>query len=100
MLLPIALAFESLAVDHTVEFWLALAWSIVALSLVAISLLLVMIRRGRATQVASLMYLTPAMTALLAWLVFGERLGVMAWAGVVVTMVGVALVVRRRGGNA
>ncbi len=99
VLLPFALAFESLAVDHTVEFWLALAWSIVALSLVAISLLLVMIRRGRATQVASLMYLTPAVTALLAWLIFGERLGALASAGVLVTMAGVALVVRRRGGS-
>jgi drug/metabolite transporter (DMT)-like permease len=73
VLLPFAVAFESLAVDHTVEFWAALAWSIFALSLVAITLLLVMIRRGRATEVASLMYLTPAATALLAWLIFGER---------------------------
>ncbi len=45
------------------------------------------------------MYLTPAVTALLAWLIFGERLGALAWAGVLVTMVGVALVVRRRGGS-
>lgn len=97
VLLPFALAFESLAVDHTPEFWLALVWSILALSLVAISLLLVMIRRGRATQVASVMYLTPAMTAVLAWLIFGERLGTLAWAGVLVTMAGVALVLRRRG---
>jgi drug/metabolite transporter (DMT)-like permease len=43
------------------------------------------------------MYLTPAVTALLAWLIFGERLGGVAWAGVVVTMAGVALVLRRWG---
>lgn len=95
VLLPFAAAFETLAVDFTFAFWAALAWSIFALSLVAITLLLVMIRRGRATEVASLMYLTPAVTALLAWLIFGERLGVLAWCGVVVTMVGVALVLRR-----
>ncbi len=97
VLLPIAIAFESLEVDHSFEFWLALAWSIVALSLVAISLLLVMIRRGRATEVASLMYVTPAATAILAWLIFGERLGALAWTGVLVTMAGVALVVRKGG---
>jgi drug/metabolite transporter (DMT)-like permease len=96
-LLPFAIAFESLTVDHSAEFWLALGWSVFALSLAAISLLLVMIRRGRATEVASLMYLTPAVTALLAWLIFGERLGGVAWAGVVVTMAGVALVLRRWG---
>ena len=92
VLLPFAVATESMAVDYTLEFWLALAWSIVALSLVAITLLLVMIRRDRATEVSSLMYLTPPVTALLAWLVFDEMLGPLAWAGVLVTMAGVALV--------
>lgn len=94
VVLPFALATESMVVDFTPEFWLALGWSIVALSLVAITLLLVMIRRGRATEVASLMYLTPPATALLAWLVFGEKLGALAWAGVLVTMAGVALVLK------
>ena len=59
LLLPFAIATETMVVDYTLEFWLALGWSIVALSLVAITLLLVMIRRGRATEVTSLMYLTP-----------------------------------------
>ena len=95
VVLPFAFAFESLAVNPTIEFWLALAWSVLALSLVAISLLLAMIRRGRATEVASLMYLTPPVTALMAWLVFGEQLGPLAWAGVIVTMAGVALVLKR-----
>ncbi len=92
VLLPLAMLTESMVVDFTLEFWLALAWSIVALSLVAITLLLVMIRRGRATDVTSLMYLTPPATAVLAWLMFGETLGVLAWGGVLVTMAGVALV--------
>jgi drug/metabolite transporter (DMT)-like permease len=92
--LPVALALESMQVDYTIEFWGALAWSVLALSLFAITLLLVMIRRGRATEVASLLYLTPPTTAVFAWLIFGERLGALAWAGVVVTMAGVALVLR------
>jgi len=92
LLLPFAIATETMVVDYTLEFWLALGWSIVALSLVAITLLLVMIRRGRATEVTSLMYLTPPATAVLAWLMFGEMLGLVAWAGVLVTMAGVALV--------
>jgi drug/metabolite transporter (DMT)-like permease len=92
VLLPFAIATETMVVDYTLEFWFALGWSIVALSLVAITLLLVMIRRGRATEVTSLMYLTPPATAVLAWLMFGETLGPLAWAGVLVTMAGVALV--------
>jgi drug/metabolite transporter (DMT)-like permease len=55
-----------------------------------------MIRRGRATEVASLMYLTPPATAALAWALFGEALGLRAWAGVLVAMIGVALVLRKR----
>ena len=94
VLLPFALATESPVVDYTLEFWIALGWSIIALSLIAISLLLVMIRRGRATDVASLMYLTPPTTAVLAFLLFDEVLGTLAWAGVFVTMSGVALVLR------
>lgn len=96
-LLPLVLLFEDPVVDYTIEFWLALAWSVVALSLVAISLLLAMIRRGRATEVASVMYLTPPTTAVMAWLLFGEVLGVMAWAGVFVTISGVALALRGSG---
>lgn len=96
VLLPFAVATESLVVDFTLEFWFALAWSIVALSLVAITLLLVMIRRGRATEVTSLMYLTPPTTAVMAWLMFDEMLGPVAWAGVLVTMAGVALVLKRK----
>jgi drug/metabolite transporter (DMT)-like permease len=55
-----------------------------------------MIRRGRATDVTSLMYLTPPTTAVMAWLMFDERLGPVAWTGVLVTMAGVALVLTKR----
>jgi len=93
---PFVLASGKWQVDFAAEFWLALAWSVLVLSLAAMALLLTMIRRGRATDVASLMYLTPPATALLAWALFGEALGVKAWAGVLVAMIGVALVVRKR----
>ena len=93
--LPFVLAGGRWRVDFAAEFWLALAWSVLVLSLVAMALLLTMIRRGRATEVASLMYLTPPVTALLAWALFGEALGLRAWAGVLVAMSGVALVLHR-----
>jgi len=94
--LPFVLASGRLQVHFTAEFWLALAWSVLVLSLVAMALLLTMIRRGRATEVASLMYLTPPATALLAWALFDEALGAVAWAGVLIAMGGVALVLHKR----
>lgn len=95
-LLPLVALSGRWRVDPSPEFWFALLWSVLVLSLAAMALLLTMIRRGRATDVASLMYLTPPATALLAWLLFGERLGALAWAGVVLAMAGVALVLRQR----
>jgi drug/metabolite transporter (DMT)-like permease len=94
--LPFVLASGRWQVDFAVEFWFALAWSVLVLSLTAMALLLTMIRRGRATEVASLMYLTPPATALLAWILFGEVLGLRAWVGVLVAMGGVALVLHRK----
>ena len=94
VLLPLSLAFETRDVVWSGEFIFAMSWLVLVLSLGAISLLLLLIRRGAATAVSSLMYLVPAVTVLLAWLVFGETLSPLALAGMVVAVVGVALVVR------
>ena len=61
------------------------------LSFGAISLLNVLIRSGSALNVASLFYLTPPSTAVLAWLIFGETLGGLALAGMVLAVSGVYL---------
>ncbi|MBL8330317.1 MAG: DMT family transporter [Rubrivivax sp.] len=73
----------------------AMAWSVLALSLGASSLLVLLIQRGAATRVASLMYLVPPCTAVLAWLLFGESLTPLVLAGMALSALGVALVVRQ-----
>jgi drug/metabolite transporter (DMT)-like permease len=74
----VASATEDFRIDWTGEFVFALAWLVLALSVGAIALLNYLIRAGSAVNVASLFYLTPPTTALLAWLIFGETLtGVM-----------------------
>lgn len=78
----------------TGEFVLALAWLVLVLSLGAVLLLLVLLRRGSAAGVSSLLYLVPPATALEALLLFGERLAPVSVLGVVVAALGVALVVR------
>jgi drug/metabolite transporter (DMT)-like permease len=95
--LPIAVLFETMKIDWTGEFVLSLAWLVLVLSFGAISLLMTMIRLGGAPRVSSLFYLTPPTTAVMAWAAFGERLGPIALAGMVVASLGVALVVSRRG---
>ncbi|QET01355.1 DMT family transporter [Cupriavidus pauculus] len=93
--LPFMFAFETREVHWNLALAGALAWSIVALSLGAISLLFLLIRRGAAMRVSSLMYLTPPTTAVMAWLLFGERFSPVAAAGMAVAAVGVAFVIRR-----
>lgn len=91
--LPLALLETEPMVLHA-ELLGAMAWSVLALTLGGSSLLYLLIQRGAATRVTSLLYLVPPCTALLAWALFGEALTVEAVAGVLVTVAGVALVVR------
>jgi drug/metabolite transporter (DMT)-like permease len=74
----------------------AMAWSVLVLTLGGSSLLYLLIQRGAATQVSSLMYLVPPCTAVLAWALFGESLGLSVLLGLACTAAGVALVVRQR----
>lgn len=75
----------------------AMAWSVLVLTLGGSSLLYLLIQRGAATRVTSLMYLVPPCTALLAWLLFDEALTARVLAGLLLTAVGVGLVVRESG---
>lgn len=88
-----AFLLETREVQWTLQFTLALGWLVFGLSISAILILMWLIRRGAASQVASLFYLVPPVTALEAFILFDERLGVLAMAGGVVAVAGVALVV-------
>jgi drug/metabolite transporter (DMT)-like permease len=86
-----ATAFETRTVRWTPEFLFALGWLVFVLSFGAIWLLYFLIRRAAATRVVSLFYLTPPVTALMAWSLFGERLAPLALVGMAVCVAGVFL---------
>jgi drug/metabolite transporter (DMT)-like permease len=81
-------------VDWTWNFTFSLAW-LVALSGTIYGILIWLFRRGAATRVASLFFLVPPVTSASTWLIFGERLGALALAGMAVTVVAVALATRK-----
>ena len=87
-------AFDGYHVEWTGEFVFALGWLVLVLSIGAISLLNLLIRSGSAVNVASLFYLTPLCTALIAWLVFGEKLTYTAAIGMALAVSGVYLVAK------
>ena len=91
--LPLAL-FEIEAVTWTPQFIGALAWSVLGLTLGGSSLLYILIQRGAATAVTSLLYLVPPCTAMMAWLLFAESITVATIVGTAITALGVSLVVR------
>ena len=91
--LPLML-LETEPMQWNLELAAALAWSVLALTLGGSSLLYMMIQRGAAAAVASLMYLVPPVTAGIAWLLFAEPISALTIAGTVIVVLGVALVVR------
>ena len=87
----IALNTETMHIEWTGDFIFALGWLVVVLSVGAVSLLGLLIRSGSAVNVASLFYLTPPTTALIAWAMFGETLSALAVAGMAIAVAGVWL---------
>jgi len=88
-------AFEDRVVHWTREFVLSLAWLAIVLSIGSIGLLYWLIRHSAATSVASLFYLVPAVTAGMAYVLFGERLDPVAIVGMIACAAAVFLVNRR-----
>ena len=92
-----SLAFETRAITVNGELIFAMAWLVLVLSVGAIFLLMVMIRDGEMSKVASLFYLVPAVTAVIAWALFDEQLNLLQIAGMAIATLGVALATARRG---
>lgn len=91
-----ALLFEPLEMNINGELIFALLWLVFVLSIGAIVLLMIMIRAGEVARVASLFYLVPAVTAVMTFFLFGDRLNMLQIVGILVTSAGVALATLRR----
>jgi drug/metabolite transporter (DMT)-like permease len=87
-----AFGFETRVVHWTPDFVIVLSYLVVVLSLGTVWLYYFMIRQSAATRVVSLFYLTPAVTALMAFALFGEKLAPLALVGMAVCVAAVFLV--------
>lgn len=90
-LIPVAWLIEPMSIEWAPPLFAALAYLVLANSLVALTLLLTMIRHGEASRVSALFYLVPPCAALMGWAMLGEELPPLAWGGMAVAAVGVAL---------
>ncbi|HHZ07349.1 MAG TPA: DMT family transporter [Rhizobiales bacterium] len=91
-----ALALETGAFTLSGELVFAMVWLVLVLSIGAIFLLMVMIREGAMAGVASLFYLVPAVTAVIAYVLFGETLTLFQLAGMALVTLGVGLATARQ----
>ena len=94
--LPFAVILETHHILWTAQFVGAMAWSIFIMSGLGISVLTIMIRHGEASKVTGYMYMVPAVTALMAWLMFDELITMSTIFGMLIALSGVALVVRSK----
>jgi drug/metabolite transporter (DMT)-like permease len=95
VLMPVAAATESLAVDWHPELILALAYLVVANSIVSIGLYIALLQRGDATRISSLLYLVPPLALLVAWAILGETVPPPALLGLALSVAGVYIVNRQ-----
>ncbi|SDR20335.1 Threonine/homoserine efflux transporter RhtA [Rhizobiales bacterium GAS191] len=94
LLLPFALVFEQGRIEPIPQVMFGLAWSIFGMSIVAILMLLHMIRKGAVAAVSSLFFLVPALSSLMAFLMFGERLTLVQILGLALAVIGVCVASR------
>ena len=90
----LALFFETRVVVSNGEFIFALLWLVFVLSIGAVTLLMILIRSGSAAQTASLFFLVPVSTAIIAYFLFGETLNIAQVIGMVIVVVAVATAMR------
>lgn len=92
VILALAVTFETMEAAWTEEYLFALLWSAVVLSVISMMVFYALVTRGAATRGTSLIYLSPPITAVMGWLFFGEVLAVLAIVGMMIAVVGVAMV--------
>tara|TARA_R110000868_G_scaffold36962_4_gene130722 strand:- start:7262 stop:8116 length:855 start_codon:yes stop_codon:yes gene_type:complete len=96
VMITMAMSFETMQIDWTVDFAFAVLWSAIGLSVIASCLYYWLIQRGAAARVTSLIYLSPPTTAIMGWAMFGEIMSWIAIGGMAVAMAGVAMAVRNK----
>ena len=90
-----AVATENFGFDGSSSAWFALGWSVIVLSLAAITLLMLLIRHGDVSRVSGLIYLVPAVAALMTYLLFGETLVPLQILGMAICAGAVFIVTRK-----
>ena len=94
VMLPLGVVVEGFDIQWNRQIFIALGYHVVLASIGAYSIFHLLLRRGQATGVTSLLYLTPPIAALCEWAVFGVLPTPVMWVGMFVACIGVAMATR------
>ena len=92
VLVPLAIGFEGFRVQASWALFGSIAFLVIFASILAVNALHTLMRRGEATRVTSLLYMTPIIAVALEWMLFGVEPGIVSAIGIAVTCAGVAMV--------
>jgi drug/metabolite transporter (DMT)-like permease len=95
VLAPLAIGIDGFAVRWSWTLFASIAFLVIFASILAVNALHTLMRRGHATKVTSLFFLTPIVAVLLEWAMFNVVPTWLTVAGIVITCAGVALVTVR-----
>jgi len=91
VILPLAIGLEPMRIDWSPAFVGSLGYLVIGNSIIAITLMLAMVRAGEASRVSALLFLVPPLAALIAYVLIGEPMPPLAWAGMGIAAIGVLL---------
>ena len=91
-MIPFAIAFETMQINWNPEFSLSLAWLVIVVSIGAMTLLMTLIQHDSASIVANFFYLVTPVVAIESWILFGEKLSITSFIGMITCMLGVFVV--------
>ena len=95
VLLPVAIATETMIIDWHPELIISLAYLVIANSIISVGIYIALLQRGDATNISSLLYLVPPLAMFIAWSIIGEAVSKLALVGFALSAAGVYLVSRR-----
>ena len=94
-LFTISVIFEVPSINFDTRFNLSMGWQIIMVSFGAYAILMYLIKTGTASKTSSLFFLVPPVTAIMAWLVLGEKLSIIDIIGLLICAFGVYIATRK-----
>ena len=94
-LLMITFLFEKSFINFSLNFILSMSWQVIFVSFVAFTILQYLINTGTASRTATLFFLVPPVSVVMAWLFLNEKMTNLDIGGLIIATLGVYIATRR-----